>query len=461
MVAHVPLCFPVEGGIIGQPVSGGMPPEPHQAMPAQVMVWIDTGLDREIPVVQLGKGQRCPRRSPSHVPGPVWCDRGLPWALDCENWMMRIYQVDPGKRGDVQKYVELPFRIYRGNAQWVPPFVHEVRAQLDPERHPFYQHSQAAFFLALAGEEVVGRIAVIDNRRYNAHHGARTAWFYHFESVDDRAVVGALVDAACEWARDRGLDRIWGPKGFWHLDGQGLLVEGFEHRPAMGIPYNLPYYGQLLEDAGFEKALDFFSARMDRNYTFPERFLEVAEKVKQRRGFRSIVFQSKDELGALVPQIVAIYNASFTEVQGYVPMTEEEGRAIGERILSIADPRLVSLLMVGEEVAGFVLAYPDLSAAIQRCRGRMWPTGWFHLMREFKRTRWINFNGAGILEKYRGLGGNALLYAELYRILIDHPQYDFADLVQLQETNTRIVQELAAMGVKPHKRHRVYERALG
>jgi hypothetical protein len=373
---------------------------------------------------------------------------------------MKVYQFDQKDRRSLRAYIQLPFHLYRNNEQWVPPFVHEVRAQLDPERHPFYQHSEAAFFLARSGQEVLGRIAAIDNRRCNEHHGAHTAWFYHFESVDDRQVASGLLEAACDWARGRGLNRIWGPKGFSHLDGQGLLVEGFEHRPAMGIPYNLPYYGQLLEDYGFQKGLDFFSARMDRSYEFPERFLRVAEKVKVRRGFRSLVFQTKDELRALVPQIVSVYNASFVEVQGYVPITEEEGRAIGERILSIADPRLISLLMMGDEVAGFVLAYPDLSAAIQRCRGRMWPTGWFHLMREFKRTRWINFNGAGILDKYRGLGGNALLYAELFRILIDHPQYDFADLVQVQETNFRIIQELEAMGVKPHKRHRVYEKKL-
>jgi hypothetical protein len=107
-----------------------------------------------------------------------------------------------------------------------------------------------------------------------------------------------------------------------------------------------------------------------------------------------------------------------------------------------------------------VLAYPDISAALQRCRGRLWPTGWFHLLREFRRTRWININGMGILERHRGLGGNALLYAELYRILIDHPQYESADLVQIQETNLRIFQEMEALGVRPWKKHRVYERSL-
>ena len=118
------------------------------------------------------------------------------------------------------------------------------------------------------------------------------------------------------------------------------------------------------------------------------------------------------------------------------------------------------MLMKGDEIAGFAITYPDLSAAIQRCGGRMWPLGWFHLMREFKRTQWLNYNGGGILEQYRGVGGDALLYVELYRMLMDHPQYQHADLVQIQETNIRMMQELHLAQVKPYKRHRVYRRSL-
>jgi hypothetical protein len=161
---------------------------------------------------------------------------------------VRIYRLDPSDRRDVNRYVELPFRLYRENPLWVPPFVDEVRTQLDSNRHPFYQHSTAAFFLALEGNKVVGRIAVMDNARYNQHHQdkERTAFFYHFDCVEDLAVSRALFDAAFDWAHGRGLELMWGPKGFLVIDGQGVLVKGFEHRPALGIPYNYPYYGRLL-----------------------------------------------------------------------------------------------------------------------------------------------------------------------------------------------------------------------
>jgi hypothetical protein len=215
-----------------------------------------------------------------------------------------------------------------------------------------------------------------------------------------------------------------------------------------------------MEDAGFEKQLDFVSCYMDRQMSLPERFLRVAEKVKRRHGFRTVRFQTKAELRAMVPHVVAAYNSAFLEVQGFVPVTEPEGKAIGDRILAVADPPLIKLLMKEDEIVGFVIAYPDLSAAIQRCRGRLWPTGWYHLMREFKRTRWLNFNGGAILEPHRGLGGNALMYAELYDTLVGRSQYQYADLVQVQETNTRMIQELVALQARPYKKHRIYRRSL-
>lgn len=373
---------------------------------------------------------------------------------------MPIHRLDPADRRAVRRYLDLPFRLYHDNPLWVPPFAGEARAQLDPKRHPFYQHSQAAFFVATEGDEIVGRLAVLDNRRYNEYHGEQTAFFYHFEAVNDRTVSRALFDAAFDWARRRGLNRLWGPKGFSAVDGQGILIEGFEHRPAMGVPYNPPYYSALLEDAGFRKQLDFISCYIDRSIGLLERFLEVAEKVKQRRGLRTVSFRSKDELRAMIPRIAAVYNQSFVEVQGYTPLSEAEARAIAERILAVADPSLIKLLMKDDEIVGFILAYPDLSAAVQRCRGHLWPTGWLHLMREYGRTEWINFNGAGILAPYRGLGGNALLYAEMYNALWNRAQYQHGDLVQVQETNMRMVQELQAMGVRPYKKHRVYVRDL-
>ena len=188
------------------------------------------------------------------------------------------------------------------------------------------------------GEEAVGRLAVLDNANHTRATGQRTAFFYHFESIPDRAVSRGLFDAAFDWARGRGLETVWGPQGFLAGDGKGLLVDGFEHRPAMGIAYNYPYYGELVEDAGFGKQVDLISCYVDRDISLPERYLQMAEKIRQRGGLRVVRFRSKAELRAVVDQVVAAYNQSFTEIQGFVPITQGEENAIAARILAVADP---------------------------------------------------------------------------------------------------------------------------
>jgi GNAT superfamily N-acetyltransferase len=373
---------------------------------------------------------------------------------------MALHQVDTTDSRDVRRYIAVPFRLYRDHPLWVPPFVGEVRGRLDRTRDAFYEHSDAAFFLATEGSDVVGRIAVLDNAQHNSFRDERTAFFWHFDVIEDHQVAGQLFDAAFDWARRHGLDTLWGPRGFTALDGKGVLVDGFEHRPAMGVGYNYPYYPGLLEKLGFEKDVDLVSFHMDRTFELPERVLRVARKVKERSGFRTAPIETKAQLRGMVPRVAAAYNSAFSELKGFVPVTEGEAKAIGDRILTVGDPTMVKVLVKGEEVVGFVIAYPDLSAAIQRCGGRIWPTGWIHLKREFRRTSWINFNGMAILGKHRGLGGNAILYAELHDTLIGRTQYQHADLVQVQDVNDKMLRELSLLGLEPYKRHRVYRQSL-
>ena len=164
---------------------------------------------------------------------------------------MELIQVDTSSRTQVRQFLRLPFDLYRDVPQWVPPLAPDARRMLDRRRHPFYRHSDAAFFMAVDGEAAVGRLAVLNNAEYNVFNHERTAFFYLFDCVNDIEIAVALFDAASAWARACGLGRMIGPRGFSVFDGLGLLVRGFEHRPAFGLPYNPPYYPSLVEAAGF------------------------------------------------------------------------------------------------------------------------------------------------------------------------------------------------------------------
>lgn len=372
---------------------------------------------------------------------------------------LRLHPVDPSRRADVRRFADLPFALYRDQAQWVPPVRADARRALDPRRHPFYLHSEAAFFLAEEGRDTLGRIGVADHRNYNAHHGTRTAFFWCFEVVDDPAVARLLLDGAAEWAARRGLDLLVGPKGPMLGDGIGMLVEGFEHRPALGVAYNHPYYPGLVEAAGFGKDTDFLTGRLLRHHHLPEAFFAAADEAGAARGYRAFAFRSRRQIRQWLPRFAAVYNEAFRPTWEYTPLTEEEVRAAVERLLPVIEPNLIRLVLQGNEIVGFLIAYPDISAALQRTGGRVWPFGWAILLRERSRTRWANINGMGLLPAHQGTGANAVLYAALARS-VGGVRFEGADVVQVDERNAAMVSNLTAIGVPWHQRHRVYRRPI-
>lgn len=373
--------------------------------------------------------------------------------------MPEITQIDTSSRAQVRRFLDLPDRLYRDTPQWVPPLRMEARGQLDRRRHPFYRHSDAAFFLAVTGGRALGRIAVLEHRPFNTFNGQRTALFYLFECENDPAAAAALISAAADWARARGLDRLFGPKGFSPLDGMGLLVEGFQHRPALGIPYNLPYYPALLEANGFATTGEVVSGYLSTDSAFPQRIHDLAQRVRERRGLEVVRFKRRADLRMLLPQLKELYNLSIEGTPDNYPLADEEVQAIADQMLRFADPRLIKVVMKGERIVGYLFAYPDISAAQQRHRGRLLPFGWAGMLLEMRRTRWANINGMGILQEYRGLGGTALLFSEMQKSLTGGP-FEHADLVQIGTENDPMLRELRAFGVQFYKKHRMYSRAV-
>jgi len=373
---------------------------------------------------------------------------------------MNIIQIDLSNKRHVKEFLDLPFAIYRDIPQWVPPLQMDERLRLDPKRNPFYRHSQAAFFLAHEDARPVGRLAVLDNRHYNDFNKSKTAFFYLFECEDNLEAASGLFAAAFAWTSSHGLNTILGPKGFTPLDGFGLLVKGFEHRPAFGLPYNPSYYPALIEAQGFVKDGEAVSGYLDTAIRFPARIHELADRIAQRRGLRIARCKTRAELRALVPYIKELYNSSLEGTTGNTPLTNEEINVLAGQILWLADPRLIKLIMKENKAVGFMFAYPDVSAALQKTRGRLFPFGWLALLRELHRTDWININGAGLLPEYRGSGGTAILYSEMFKSVAENPRYRHADIVQIGTENENMQREMENFGIDFYKTHRTYQKTI-
>jgi len=372
---------------------------------------------------------------------------------------MQIRQVDLANRKQIHQFLDLPFQIYRSTPQWVPPLEMDARLMLDPKRHPFYKHSQAAFFLALEENlHPVGRIAVINNRNYNAYNHEKTAFFYLFECQENAEISHALFQAAFDWAKQQSLEKMIGPKGFTTLDGMGLLVRGFEHRPAFGQPYNLPYYANLIEGEGFSPGEEVVSGYLDaQTIHFPDKIHQMSTLIQQRKGLHIAHFKKRRDIKRIIPRLKELYNSVLTETIGNVPLTDDEVNAMANQLLWFSDPRLIKIIMKEADPVGFLFGYPDISAALQRCKGKLFPFGWIDLLLDLRRTNWMNINGAGIIPKYRGLGGTAILFSEMYKSVAES-SYRFADLVQIGSENTKMLRELRDLGIDFYKAHRMYER---
>jgi hypothetical protein len=375
--------------------------------------------------------------------------------------MISIEKVDTGNKADVKRFVRLPYRLYKGHPQWVPPLFIDQEMFLNRDKHPYYEHSEADFFVAVRDSRVIGRIAVLENKNYNQFRNTNLAQFYLFECEDDQETAAALFSRAFEWAHERTLAQIVGPKGFCVLDGYGLLIEGYEHHQMMTMMnYNYPYYIDLVEAQGFVKEVDFVSCYLSaEGFRLPERIHRIADRVQQRGTLRVQRFKNKRELKAWAPRVGRAYNNAFINNWEFSPLTDNEISFVLDTILTVGDPRLIKIIAHDDEAVGFLFGFPDLSRALQRANGRLLPFGIFDLLLEMRRTKWIAVNGAGILPEFQGRGGNALLYSEMEKTVRDN-HFEHGDLTQVAETAVQMRSDLINLGGKPYKNHRVYTRNL-
>jgi hypothetical protein len=372
--------------------------------------------------------------------------------------MLTIEKVDLQSKAQVNRFVRIPFRLYANCAQWVPPFIADIEAMLNKKKHPFYEHSDGDFFIAVRDGRDVGRIAALENRPFNQYHKTQDAEFYLFECEDDQEAANGLFNQVFEWARQRGLNHVVGPKGLSPFDGYGIQVEGFDERQMMVMMnYNYPYYSRLVETIGFTKEVDFVSCYLARDkFIIPEKVRKAAEIVQKRGTFEVLNFRKQRDLVNYAYRIGQAYNKTFINNWEYYPLTEKEISFTLEGLLKVADPKLIKIITHQGEIVGFLLAFPDISAALQRGKGKINLFTIIDMLLEFRRTKWVSMNGAGVLPEYHGLGGNALMYSEMEKTLHDY-QFVHAELTQVAETAVQMRKDLINVGGRAYKNHRVYQ----
>jgi hypothetical protein len=371
---------------------------------------------------------------------------------------LTIEQVD-GRRG-VGRFIDVAWKVQANRGSlWIPPLRAMIADGLDCKRNPFYEGADRALFIARRGSEPVGRVAAVENRWHNRHHGDKVGFFGFFESVDDNETARELLAAAERWLEDRGLGPVRGPMSPSMNHECGLLVDGFDTPPVLMTPWNPPYYGGLIEAAGYAKIQDLLGYWIPAGdqLAVPERVRRLADRTRERTG---VVFRRLDvkTLEKEARKVLDLYNEAWAGNWGFVPPSWKEFWHTAKDLKAVLADDFSFVAEVDEEIVGFMLIARDLNRLLQRMpSGRLWPWNIVRLLLGAQKIMSGRVVLLGLRTEYRHRGLFPLFAYEAARRALEI-RAEGAEASWILDDNESIVAPLEAMGLRAYKRWRLYEK---
>lgn len=361
---------------------------------------------------------------------------------------------------DLRAFVGLPYKLHRGT-KWIPPLRLERYAFLTKRTNPFFRHGEAQCFLARRDGRVVGRISAQFDKNFNSFHGNRWGFFGFLEFENDQAVLDALLQAAEEWLRERGRDRMIGPFDFTVNDECGVLIEGYELEPMIRQPWHPPYYRERVEAAGLVKAMDVLHWNLrldDRADRMAELLPKLAKRAHERYGI-SVRKMSFWRLGRDLKEFRKIYNAAWSKNWAFQPFDDHDIADMAITYRLIFDQHWYMLAENDKEVVAAALTIPDINQVLKKMKGRVLPFGWWYYLNRKRLIDRCRVGFLGVLPEYEHTGVAAQLYIENFDMAEATP-IKWGEPGWILETNHGMNRGLEAMGGRVAKACRIYERLL-
>jgi hypothetical protein len=357
----------------------------------------------------------------------------------------------------------VPFSIFASDPNWVPPLFLERREHLDPKKNPYFAHADAALFVAWKGDQAVGRIsAQIDRLRLERYRDA-AGQFGFLDAVDDPGVFGALLEAARTWLEERGMQRVQGPFSFSINEETGLLVDGFDTPPAMMMGHARPYYAEHLQALGFVKAKDVIAYDYDARPPLPRAMQAMVDKAG-KTGNMTLRSLRKRDLDRELAVVIDIFNDAWSENWGFVPMTDAEIAALGKDLRLLVSGDYIAIAEYRGKPAAMAISLPDINGWIKDLGGRLLPFGWAKLaLRLMRPPVRVRIPLMGVKREHHATPlGPALAIAVIDRIRKFHLSRGthLAELSWILEDNTGMRRIIEALGARPYKTYRVYEKTI-
>ncbi len=365
-------------------------------------------------------------------------------------------------RRDLDRFIDVPFRLRRDDPQWVPPLRFERRQFLDRRKNPWFEHSEAELFLCEREGEPVGRISAHIDHRWDEFQGGNDGMFGFFESVDDPEVAAALIAAATGWLRERGRERMLGPMDFTMNDECGILIEGFDEPSMILEPWHPPYYSKLLERLGLSKAIDLLMwelwfGRLKAGTEMHPMIHAAAAKSREE----GVVLRNmrRSDMEAEVARFMDVYNEAWGHNWGFVPITEAEVAFQAKNLKPVLDENWAMIAEKDGEVVGAALTLPDVEQALAKMNGRVLPFGWIHYLRRKRHIDRLRVFALGVKDAYQHLGVAAALYERHVRMAGEVGPRG-GHMGWILETNDPMNRAMEGMGGKVVQRYRIYEQRL-
>jgi len=361
------------------------------------------------------------------------------------------------RRAHMKAFIDLPWQIYDGDPNWIPPLKSGMAGLLDPKSHPFWRFSERELFLAKRGQEPVGRIAAIVDGNYNQYHNEEMGIWGFFECTRDPEVSAALFSAAERWVRNKDMKFLRGPLNPSTNHEVGLLVQGFDSPPTLMMTYNPSYYPELVRYCGFKKEKDLLAFHFSKGWVPPDWAMPLADRIAQKAEITIRHIDPKNLENEII-LLNRVYNDCWADNWGFVPMTEGELKKNAKDVVHIIDPELAFFLFFKEEPVGVFLALPDINPLLKRFNGKL---GISALIKKY--LHWSEINGLrvlmlGVKEHYRQLGVPLVAFDHIMRVLGDHEKYQHLEAGWTLEDNHAINRFFMEGGKEPYKRYRIYRK---
>jgi len=334
-------------------------------------------------------------------------------------------QITPvATRRDLRRFVRFQNKLYRHSKFFVPALEVDELKLFSP-RNPSWDEIEMQSFLATRGGAVVGRIAVVIQRTYNRLHNCKNARFTRFDLIDDATVAAALLDVACDWARERGMDTIHGPLGFNDLDKEGLLIQGFDKLGTFANFYNYEYYAAHLEENDFEKEIDWFEFLVEMPKVLDPRMIKVAERMAERLELHVVphTMSKSDVIRHYGKQIFDVINESYADLHGVIPITDAVRNDILKQFNTIIRRENVTIVVdKTDKIVGFGLSAPNISRSLNASRGRLLNFGFLpinalRIKYEASHPKNVDLCLIAVVPEYRGRGVNAIIIHDTFKNL--------------------------------------------